>query len=194
MEELFAIMGTEQVEYFMNVTPPCFCPQKSDNGYIVTLNLVKTLLIPYFRFAPCSKEDIAKFYREAKKNGIKNIKVLSKLNNRQTVLFARELDVEFDFVSSKKVRKYLYNHNALPEVIKKSSEKKQTLKDFLKKSRTEWKEFFFGIFIKKRAKYFLLSSISMAILSFFTPLKWYYVTVSAITLVCGITCLLRENA
>ena len=194
MEELFAIMGSEQVNYFINVTPPCFCPQKADSGYIITLNCEKTMIFPQYKFSPCSNEDIAKFYREAKKYDVENIKILSKLNARQTIMFARELDVNFEFVPSKNVRRYLYNHNALPELIKKEPEKRKSAIEFFKKAPAEWKEFFSSIFIKKRAKYFFLSSISMAILSLFTPLKWYYILMSIVTLACGITCVLRENA
>lgn len=194
MEERFAIMGSEQIDYFINVTPPYFSPEKTDGGYVVTLNCEKTMICPNYKFSPCSYDDIAKFYRTAKKEQIRHIKILSKINSRQTIIFARELDVEFEFVPSKTVRKYLYNHNALPEIIKKTPQKKKTIKEFFTKDKAEWKEFFAGIFIKKRAKYFLLSSISMAILSFFTPLKWYYITVSIITFICGMTCLMRENA
>ena len=195
MEELLALMGSEQTDLFINVTPPYFEPEKIENCFIITQNCEKVLVCPNYRFSNCSNEDVAKFYRMAKKHNINKVRVLSKLNSRSTIMFARSLDIEFEFVSSRAVRKYLFNHNALPEAINKFSVKKESfVKEFMKKSSAQKWEFFSMMFTKKRAKYFFISSVSTSLIGLFTPYKWYYITVSIITLIGGVVCLVRENA
>ncbi len=184
MEKLFALMGSAQVEFFINATPEYFCPQAIEYGFIMTANCKKIAIYPNYKFSPSSLDDISKFYRSAKSNNISEVYVLSKLNDRSTVLFSRSLDIEFCFVPSRKVYKFLQKKNCLPQSIikKKTKIKKSDLKDILS-----------NVFVKKRAKYFFMSGVSLGLLSFLTPIKVYYIIVSAICILLGIGCIIRER-
>lgn len=186
MEDRLALYGIGgQVEFFVKATPPCFTPVPFDCGFEATINCEKVIIFPNYKFSPCSMEEIAKFYRLAKEKNSKRIWILSRLNPRSLVLFARTLDVEFEFKNSKTVRKFLYNRNMLMEKIPKKP---------VKRNKINWKELISGIFIKRRAKYFLFVGLSLAFLSIFSPLKIYYAVMSIFALGMGVACLFRENA
>lgn len=188
MEDKLALDGIKkQVELFTNATPPCFNPEKFDFGFTVTINCEKILVFPNYKFSACSLDDVAKFYRKAKEESINKIWVLSRLNSRNVILFANNLDVEFVFHSSSEVRKFLATRNALPQIPKKHLAKKNTKKANIKSALSD-------VFVKKRAKYFFLSAFSLAFLAIFTPLKIYYLILSVICIGMGIACLIRESA
>lgn len=185
MEDALALMGISgQTELFIKATPPCFEPTALECGFEATLNCEKIAVFPNYKFSPCNPEEIAKFYRMAKERGIKTVWILSRLNPRSVVLFAGNLEIDFQFKTSRSVRRFLYNRNMLPEKIRKSAKKKAPVK---------WKELFSGIFIRRRAKYFLFAGLSLAFLSIFGPLKILYIVMSALTLVMGLVCLIRES-
>lgn len=184
MENLFAIMGGGQTAFFIKATPSYFEPKVLDCGFYISLNCKSIAIFPNFKFSPCSLDDVAKFYRIAKDNNIEQAWVLSKLNARSTILFAKSLDINFTFVHTKKVHKFLTNQNALPPML---TQKKVKLK------KADIKEIFSNIFLRKRAKYFLFSGISLGLLAFFTPIKAYYIVVSIICLLLCIGCLFREK-
>lgn len=182
MEKLFAIMGGNQVAYFIRATPSYFEPISLEHGFYISLNCSAVAIFPSYKFSPCNLEDIAKYYRIAKENDITSIWILSKQNTRSTILFAKSLDIDFNFVSTKRVHKFLANQNFLPQSI---PQKKAKLK------KTDYKEILSSIIIRKRAKYFLFSGLTLGLLSFFTPIKAYYIAVSTICLILGILCLFR---
>ena len=49
------------------------------------------------------------------------------------------------------------------------------------------------IFDKKRARYFALSGISLALFSIFSPIRIYYLVICAICLVCAVICLVKKR-
>lgn len=185
MEKLFAIMGSGQTTCFIKATPSYFEPISLDCGYYISLNCKPVAIFPNYKFSPSTMDDIAKFYRIAKDNNIEEVWVLSKLNARSTILFAKSLDLNFNFIPIKKVHKYLTSQNYLPVPLPHKN---------VKLKKADLKEVFSNILIKKRAKYFLFSGITLGLLAFFTPIKAYYITVSIICLLLGIGCLIREKA
>ncbi len=180
MEKLFAIMGNAQNAYFIKATPSYFEPISLDCGFYISLNCSPVAIFPNYKFSPCSLDDIAKFYRITKDSEISSVWVLSKQNARSTILFAKGLDVDFNFIPTKRVHKFLANQNFLPPSL-------PTKKVKLKKA--DYKEVFNNIITKKRAKYFLFSGFTLGILAFFTPIKAYYIVVSIICIILGILCL-----
>ena len=184
MEKLFALMGSAQIEYFINATPDYFCPQAIDFGFILTVNCKKIAIFPNYKFSASSMDDISKFYRTAKSNDLNNVYVLSKLNDRNTVLFANSLDIDFSFVPSRKVYKFLLKRNCLPKSI---------IKKRAKMKKSDLKEILSNIFIKKRAKYFFISGITLGLLSFVTPIKAYYIVICVICILLGIGCIIKER-
>lgn len=185
MEDLLALKGISgQIALFFAAMPPCFNPTPFDCGLEITLNCEKILVFPNYKFSACSMEEIAKFYRIAKEKNVLTVWVLSRLNARSLLVFANGLDVSFVFQPSAVVRKYLFNRNMLPEAPKKPERVKKKI---------NFKELFFGMFARKRAKYFFLSGLSLFILCIFTPMRIYYLSVCAVCLVLGVICLLKEN-
>ena len=184
MEDLFALKGLPyQNDFFFSLAPDYFNPRKGEGYFIVTVNCVETLVFANFKFSPCSMDDIAKFYRTAKELNIAKVLVLSRLNPRNVVLFANSLDVETEFVSSHKVRKFLIKQNRLPEDLPKKE----------KKTPVDKREIIRSVFVRKRAKYFLISGITLAFLSLIGPMKIYYAVVSVICLAFALACLFREK-
>lgn len=184
MEDGLALLGIAgQVAWFVKAAPACFNPEPFDCGFSLTVNCELILVFPNYKYSACSAEEIAKFYRIAKERGAKKIWILSRLNARSLVLFANSLDLDIEFKSSRAVRKFLYDRNMLPE---------KTVKD-KKKTPVKWREVLSNIFIKRRAKYFLVAGLSLAFLSLFSPLKIYYAVVAALTLALGLACLIRES-
>jgi len=184
MEKLFALMGSSQIDYLVKASPEYFCPQLIEYGFVLTVNCKNIAIFPNYKFSSSSMDDISKFYRVAKDNNLNKIYVLSKLCDRNTILFAGSLDVDINFVPSKRVYKFLLRKNCLPKsIIKKRS----------KINKTDYKEMLFNIFTKKRAKYFFISGTTLGLLSFFTPIKIYYITMCIICILLGIGCIIREK-
>ena len=185
MEDSLALLGVPgQVDLFMQAIPPCFNPTKSDGGLEITVNCEKVLVFPNYKFSPTNVEDVGRFYRAAKKCGVQKVWILGRTCPRSVILFASNLDIEFQFRLSREVRKFLHGRNLLPEKITKQPKKK---------SPVNRRETLSQVFIKRRAKYFLLAGISTALLSLFGPLRIYYAVVAVIALSLAVVCLVREN-
>jgi len=187
IEDGLAFMGiNEQTELFFSAAPECCRPEKRDNFLICLKDGVKIALFPDYKFAPCSKEDVARFHRICMENGISRCYVLSRANSRDLLLFARSLPVEFIFVNSAKIRDFLTKQNLVSSVVIPSKKrKKRPFKEALSAIAET-------IFKRDRAKYYLLTGVSLAFLAIFTPLKIYYAIFAALTLTFSLVCIIKN--
>ena len=183
MENELALMGNKQSEYLLSALPPAYKPTLCDNGISIEKNNQKIYLATNYKFSPTSSDDVAKFYRFAKNNDICKVVVMGKTPSRQTLLLASSLSVIFYFYPSKKLHAFLISQNAI------MPRKKTTIT----KHKTKILPQLNVIFDKKRARYFALSGISLALFSIFSPIRIYYLVICAICLVCAVICLVKKR-
>lgn len=184
MENLFALYGNEyQINLLKKAIPEYFSPQNIENGIEFTQNLQKIGAFINYKYSPLSPEDLAKFYRQAKKNELVKAYVLSRPSPRNVLVLAASLDIEFVFVTSRQFHKYLYRQNLLMEKTKPVK---------AKRPKRKFSEVFVEIFQKKRAKYFFITALTLSLYLIITPYKLYYLILLSIVLCFGIVCLLRR--
>lgn len=144
----------------------------------------KSLLFINYKYGKTLPDEIALSYRKAKDVDAKKIYVLSERTERNVMVMTSRLDVEYSFPSKRSVRKYLIIHNALPAPIekKKKSRIKLSIPDLLA-----------AIFDRGRIKYYLFTSCVLILLSFFTPLKLYYLILSSVPAILAIISLFIKS-
>ena len=182
MESELALMGSEQVDFLLKNAPLPYSPMKTENGFFIT-KTERIYIACNYKFSPTSIEDVAKFYRHAKKNKVLKVVVLGKYPQRATIVFASSLDVLFKFESSKKLHKFLETRDGLMP----------KRKIVFHRRKKKFGAIIALAFTKKRAKYFALSSLSLVAFAFFTPMRIYYFVFCAVSLVLAVVCLLQKN-
>ncbi len=174
-----------QTELFISALPNETAKKINDFCFSFDKNGKNIIVFPNYKFFSTSKDDIAKFFRTCKDNGVENCVILSRQNTRELLLFARGLPLNFKFLPTKAVRDFLVSRNledkfALPEKPKVKARKKF--------SKQSFRELISGIISKDKAKYFLISGVGLIFGCLFTPLKIYYLVFAVITLSLSIVC------
>ncbi len=185
MSQSFAIMGVENVcNNILSTLPQCYDAIIENNCIILQKNGKMILVSPNFKMSALSADEVAKVWRFAQEKSISKVYILARVHQRSVILFANSLEGEFIFPSAKKVHKYLIAHNALPKknFYQKKSKTKISMKDALS-----------GLFVRKRAKLFLFSGITLALFAFFSPLTVYYLVMASVSIVMGIACFVVNN-
>lgn len=186
MCQSFAIMGAEEVcKHFTDLIPQSYNPTVIDNCIIFEKNDNRILIYPIFKTVAVNTEELLKVWRTAKKNNAQTLWILAKERYRNIISLSNCLDGNFVFFSAKKIHRFLINHNALPE---KNFSLKKT------KNRTAFSFIMLSeLFIKRRAKYFIFSGLTLALLSFFVPLTLYYLVMSTIMFAMSIACFILDK-
>ncbi|HHU43595.1 MAG: hypothetical protein QM214_00440 [Bacillota bacterium] len=186
MSKRFAIMGGEKTaEHFAKTLPIAYNPQLDNTFVIYEKKEKKILLAPLFKFSNISMDDIAKVWRYAEEKDFSTIQVIGANYQRSVLLFSYSLSDKFIFYPARQVQKYLATRNALP--TKNYHRPKNVIKIDFRQQLSQ-------IFIRKRAKLFLFSGLALAILSFFTPLRAYYLVMSTISIGMSIACLVADRS
>ena len=187
LEDGLSFMGiSEQTKLFYSSLPECFEPRLTENHIELTVNCEKTAIFPNYKFLPCSKEDIARFYRICKENDIKTCIILSRQNPRELLLFARSLPLNARFLRTKEVREYLIKHNLIEKAVmpRKTEKKKKITAESIRR--------FFSDFIsKERGRYFLIAGCSLAVACIFSPFRIYYAVFSSVNLIIALICYVK---
>ncbi|NLL56728.1 MAG: hypothetical protein GX242_05905 [Clostridiales bacterium] len=183
MENMLALYGNDyQVSLLNKAIPKYFDPTPIENGVLFTQNLQKQAVFINYKYSTTTPEDLARFYRLAKKNEASKIYILSRPCPRNVLVLAASLDIEFSFVTSRQFHKHLYKQNLLMEKIKPIKTKRQ---------RRQFSDVLWEIFQKRRAKYFFMSAITFGLFLLITPFKLYYLIMLSIVLCLGVICLFR---
>ena len=183
MENALAMMGNEQAGYFLSVVPQAYAPELRESGIVYFDGKKKVYLFPNYKFSATGRDDVARFYRAAKKEKVDVCYVLGRQPDRQTYLLSNSLDILFTFIPSKKLHKFLASQNALmPKPRRVKNPKRPSFKHLLDEA-----------FTKKRAKYFALSGLSVTLLGFFVPFRAYYFVFGGLSLLLSIACLVRKE-
>lgn len=183
LENVFSLMGSEQVDFFLSVVPSPFLPVKKDGGIVFTKSDEKCFLFPNYKFSPTGLDDVAKFFRIAKKENATVVYVLGRYPNRQVLLLGNSFDITFKFIPSRKLHKFLLSQNALPEKPRVYRQRKRVR--FLPPLNV--------IFDKKRARYFALCGLSTVALGFVTPFRLYYFIFGGLSLIFTLICLFKKT-
>ncbi len=167
----------EQTALFYSLVPeearikmqsPYFLYQRGDK---------KILVACIYRFFNLTQEDIASAYRESQRENADEIIILTRARERKTLTLTALLPIKFTFPDRYSVHRALKKHNALPP----KPEKPKNVKITVDKGHL-----FSTIFNRKRAKLYMFSAISLALLSFITPLKNYYLIASLVPFTLGV--------
>lgn len=177
-----------QTELFISALPSETAKKINDFCFAYDENGKKIIVFPNYKFFPTSKDDIAKFFRTCKDNGVNDCVVLSRQNSRELLLFARGLPLNFKFLPTKVVRDFLVRRNLEDKFALPKKPKIKTKKKFSKQSL---RELIHGIISKDKAKYFLISGAGLVFGCIFTPLKIYYLIFAVITLSLSIVCYIK---
>ncbi len=181
----FAIMGVNAVcQHIASTLPECYNPSIENNCIILQKNEEKLLVSPNFKMSALSADDVAKVWRFGKEKDISKIYILARFHQRSVILFANSLEGEIFFPSAKNLHKYLVAHNALP---KKNFHYKKA------KSSISFRDALSALFIRKRAKMFFFSGITLVLFAFFSPLTIYYLVMASVSLVMGVACFVVNN-
>ncbi len=135
----------------------------------------KTAIVANFKLGDLSLSDVLNCYQQNKNK--QTIIILTNSISAGCLQFARRFNSEIEIVSMKNIFKFLKAKNALPVIEKR-------------KSTFSFKDFFSIFFKQKNAKYFLLTSIPLLIFSFLTPMKIYYIIMSAVAICFAIVSML----
>ena len=175
----------KQTELFFSLVPendrislnsPYFLFQNGDK---------KVLVAVLYRFINLTQEDIAGAYREATKCNADEIIMLTRARERKTLTLTALLPIKFSFPDRYTVHRALKKHNALPpkpvkpQKVKIKMDKGQLLDE---------------IFATKRIKYLLFIALVLALMSFITPLKSYYLIMATLPLLIVVISLLKNVA
>ncbi len=173
----------EQTNLFLSSLPPALRSEKKDNYILIG---EKYILFPCYRFSPCTKEDVSRFYRICREEGREDAYILSRQVPRDTLLFARTLPINYRFVTTKEVRTYLKKHNLLDNVtLPKKEVKVRSRKEFFSTMLNNLTK-------KERARYYAVTGISLTLLGIFTPLTIYYSVFAMLSFLMAIVCCVKS--
>lgn len=137
----------------------------------------RVLVATLYRFLNLTQEDIASAYREGVNQQADEIIILTRARERKTLTLTALLPIKFTFPDKYSVHRLLKKHNTLPPKPEKPPRVK---------IKVDKNHLFSTIFNPKRAKLYMFSAISLALLSFITPLKNYYLIASLVPFILGI--------
>lgn len=182
----FALMGTaKQSEFFIKLFPDSAAAQCDGEFFRYEKNGKTYLVLSAIRFNDVSKEDVAKCYRKQLDAPADEILILGKGVSRDVMLFASELPCKISFPDRYSLASALHKKGVFPEFP--APEKKK------KRIRLSWKEWGYVIFHRHRAKYYFISGFFLILLSFFTPLRLYYLGMATVPLLLGVVAALLPS-
>lgn len=139
-----------------------------------------------FKFNDANAEDIAQIFRTVQQLAtegtlFREIVVCARGFDKNALLLAEALPVQIRSVKTRAVFRFLRSVKALPELTTKK-----------KISRLPARDLLGLVFQRRNVKYFLFSAVVLGILAYFTPLKIYYIALSAVNLTAAVVCLCRS--
>lgn len=140
------------------------------------------VIIPKIRMTEISADEICKISEQSKRmNYSKIILLVAKYDKTNFEKIKPYLSVPVEILKIENVLESLQNENNLPKLKEES------------KAKRKFNQAFSSAIKRKNAKYFLVSGISMAFLSIFTPLKLYYLLFATITLILSLLCFIKKH-
>lgn len=157
------------------------CNPKINEKNLLIIN-ENQLILPIIRMSEISVDEIRRLSNSTQKLGYtKLILVIGTYDKVNFPKIIPYLSVPVEILSVDNLIVSLNKINALPQINKKLVKKQK------------WKELFAKTLRRKNGKFFLFSGLTMAFLSVFTPLTFYYLTFSTVTLILAGLCLLKKT-
>ncbi len=181
LPKLCTMAKRELSEMIIKAISTDFHPKLTANGLIILDE--KALVLPLLKMREISADEICKLSESVKKLSYKKlVLVLDKYDKHGFDLIKPYLHIPTEIIGIDKVLLSLEKKDSLPKVL---SQKKPTKKKFLilYKNATQ----------RKNGKYFLLTGLSTAFLSVFTPLTLYYLIFSSFSLISAIICYTKKK-
>lgn len=144
-------------------------PTKKFKDFDSYIELDNKYIYIYLKFSPLGFDSLVPIYRQAKSLGMKNIIILSAIKDKKILNLTRHLDIDIKIMDLHPIYRKIKTNPIL---------KKKKSKSF----NFELKNILLSFFKKQNIKYFVISSISMSILSFFTIYKTYYLYLALVSL------------
>lgn len=188
MEETLALLSNERIcEKALSLFPSA-CNAEIKGDYLIYTDAgITKALFPIFKFGAISGDDIAKVNRTSQAVGAKSVTIAGKLPSRPVLLLAAKLKTPITFIGTSEVRRILIKHNLMPKSAR-SKPKKSSFKEWKERGKRS----FSNIFVRRRARLFLLSGCSLAFVSIFSPLKIYYVAMATLSFLLMAICLIND--
>lgn len=174
----------KQTELFYNLVPEDKRKEIKSPYFTFYEEESLTLVAVLYRFINLTQEDIASAYREGVRQGASKIIMLTRARERKTIALTALLPIPFQFPDKWNVFRQLKKHNSLPA--------KPPKREKVKIKRTK-REIYELVFDEKKRKYFMLTSLFLALTSLFTPLKTYYLIMASIPLILGLGTMVKKN-
>ena len=169
----------KQIDLFFSILSPNVSPVLKKGN--VTINS-DTLFMPYLKFAKINADEIYGKARKAKFSGFKKlILVVNEYDEKDYQKIKQYLPISVELIDVRCAIYALDKANLLPDVPNNKAE------------RPKLSVLFKSAIGRKNFKYFLLSGLSLALLSVLTPLKLYYLTFCTISLSLAILCIIKRK-
>lgn len=180
LPKLCAMTNKQISDMIIKVITKSINPKISPKGLISADN--KTLILPMIKMRDITADEICKISESAKRLSYKKlILVVNSYDNVGFLKIKPYLSIDVDFLGIDKVLSALEKQNELPEIKNQKIKRQKLLTMFHSATK------------RKNGKYFLLTGLSMAFLSIFTPLTLYYLIFSTFMLITSIFCFLKKK-
>lgn len=180
LPKLCAMSNKDLGDMIIKVISKDIHPKISPKGLITADG--KMLILPLLKMREITADEICKLSESAKRLSYKKLILITYSHDKTGYEKIKPyLSTPVEFLGIDKVLNALEKCNDLPEINKKQVVKQKF--SILFKSATK----------RKNGKYFLISGLSTAFLSVFTPLTLYYLIFSTIMLTASICCFLKKK-
>ncbi|HRR90536.1 MAG TPA: hypothetical protein P5161_07150, partial [Eubacteriales bacterium] len=154
----------------------------SEGGDFLSVGSEKALF-SVFKFTDVGLPDIASVYQKSAEHGITEAVVLGRSIERAALIFAESLPIRITFVRAARLFRFLKNKGLLPALTTAPKHGKIPLKMLLN-----------IVFARRNVKFFLFTAVMLGFLSYFTPLKIYYIVMSSISVALALLSLFISGA
>lgn len=180
LPKLCVMTNKELSDILLKVISKDIHPKVSPKGLITADN--KMLIFPMLKMREITADEICKLSESAKRlNYNKIVLIVARYDKAGYDKIKPYLATTVEFLDIEKVLFALQKQALLPEINHKKKVKQRFITLF--KNATK----------RKNGKYFLLTGLSTAFLSIFTPLTLYYLIFSTLMLATSICCYLKKS-
>jgi hypothetical protein len=172
---LLSVMGPEESTALLFSTLPV--EDRSDFSPPFFVYKGDTLVFNNIKFSPTSEEDIARLYRACKAKNFSKVLLIAGRTDRKLLAFAASLGLSVRCPTPITIKRYLQQHNALPEPPSPLKIKlpKYKIKDLLS-----------VVFDRQKAKYYIFTGVLLLLMSLITPLRLYYLIFASVPMALAI--------
>lgn len=158
--------------------------EKTDNYLLLNRNGKDEMVISALKFGNISPDEILKYYNLAQKKNSNHIYIISRGIDRKSISLSNNLtSIKFSYISCRNLYKIAKAQNLLPDVKVKKTGARASLKTII------------GVaFAKNNIKHYMFTCIILVLMSFITPLRYYYLSVALVAFILAMCCVFNVGA